>query len=90
VQSRLQELAAAEDNSSSASSSAASAASASSASGGWGRGRREEPFITRSTMADPWRLDGSLAPNGRAPLSLQALAQENHSPAGLARFCTLR
>lgn len=51
---------------------------------------RDHPFVVRCTQADPRRLDLTLDPNGRVPTTLQALAQENHSPVGLARFTTCR
>jgi pimeloyl-ACP methyl ester carboxylesterase len=54
------------------------------------QGRRDFPFVVRSTQADPRRLDVSLDPNGRQAATLLELAQENHSPVGLARFTTCR
>jgi len=56
----------------------------------WKQTRTDFPFSVRCTQADPLRLDLSLEPNGRAPSSLRELAQENHSPVGLARFTTLK
>lgn len=51
---------------------------------------RDHPFVVRCTQADPRRLDLQLDPNGRVPTTLEQLAQENHSPVGLARFTTCR
>jgi len=56
----------------------------------YAQGRRDFPFNVRSTQADPLRLDLTKEPNGRKPTTLLELAQENHSPVGLARFTTCR
>eukprot|EP00929_Paragymnodinium_shiwhaense_P053860 TRINITY_DN27001_c0_g1_i3.p1 TRINITY_DN27001_c0_g1~~TRINITY_DN27001_c0_g1_i3.p1 ORF type:complete len:402 (+),score=49.43 TRINITY_DN27001_c0_g1_i3:72-1277(+) len=66
------------------------AASSSSAVADWRSGRRDIGFVVHCTQADPRRLDISLDPNGRSATSLAELSRENHSPVGLARFCTLR
>jgi len=72
------------------------AAGGTGAAGDWRRGKRDEAFVVSCTQADPRRLDGSLEPNERPspaddlPAALLALARENHSPVGLARFTTLR
>jgi len=57
---------------------------------GWQQMQRDEGFIVHCTQADPRRLDLTLDPNDRVATSIAALASENHSPAGLGRFCTLR
>ena len=57
---------------------------------GWRRMQRDEGFVVQCTMADPWRIDTTVDPSDREVTSLDTLARENHSPVGLARFCTLR
>lgn len=56
----------------------------------WRRSQRDLCFVTPCTQADLRRVDVKLDPNGREATSLAALAQENHSPVGLARFSTCR
>lgn len=58
--------------------------------GDWRRGRRDITFMVPCTQADISRLDATLDPSDRTPEALDALAEENHSPVGLARFTTLR
>ena len=56
----------------------------------WKQARTDFPFMVRCTQADPLRLDLTVDPNERRATSLRELAQENHSPVGLARFTTLK
>lgn len=65
-------------------------AEASMGTSGWSRGLRDVGFVVHCTQADLARLDASIDPSDRAIEALDALAEENHSPVGLARFTTLR
>ena len=57
-----------------------------------GRGDEEHCFVVHGTMADPRWLDPTVDPNDRTPGTcyLGDPRVVNHSPIGLARFCSLR
>eukprot|EP00928_Gymnodinium_smaydae_P031625 TRINITY_DN23155_c0_g1_i1.p1 TRINITY_DN23155_c0_g1~~TRINITY_DN23155_c0_g1_i1.p1 ORF type:complete len:657 (+),score=77.28 TRINITY_DN23155_c0_g1_i1:56-2026(+) len=56
----------------------------------WRRRRRDDTFTVHCTQADIARLDVSIDPSDRPAQTVDGLADENHSPVGLARFTTLR
>mmetsp|Transcript_11262 Transcript_11262/g.26935 ORF Transcript_11262/g.26935 Transcript_11262/m.26935 type:complete len:621 (+) Transcript_11262:13-1875(+) len=57
---------------------------------GWQQGQRDLCFTVHCTQADIARLDTNLDHNQREPATLEELAKENHSPAGLARYSNVR